>query len=164
MSTTNVTFCKSWFRAKKQAIEAWDVDRARQAHAAGTLYTVLIGSPQRPTHFIEVNLRSCGVGFLDENLREYMSYSFQEAGDGRVFLSMATHREFEGTSDQVISGTNYLFDPIGTTNIQKKILHPHCSIENASAQIDVSGNYEQFPIFGAYDALLKRERFPVQSV
>jgi hypothetical protein len=54
-----------------------------------------------------------GVDFLDEFLRESLSYQFEEVESGRLFLSMATHREFDGEKDQVLSGCSYIFKQDG---------------------------------------------------
>jgi hypothetical protein len=158
MNAATPSFCKSWFRAKKCPTEMWDAERARQAHNAGSLYTVLIGDPERPTHFIEVTSRFYGVGFLDDHLREYLSYAFQATETGDLFLSMATFREFDGDGDQVVSGTSYVFSTTGDVDIQRQTFRPRPLKESAATRTDVSALYEPVPRFGCYDALLQQER------
>lgn len=150
-------YCKSWFRAKKVPIQVMSADAARALHDQGQMYTVLVDSDVRPTAFIEVTPGSAMVGFLDDFLRENLSYTFKATGDGRLFLSMATYREFREESDVVASGTNYVFSEDGALSIRRQSFSPATSdITNSST--NVSGNYEHYPAFGEYDPLLKPER------
>lgn len=151
-------YCKSWFRAKKKPTEIWTEQRARAAHVARTLYTaVVVGSNEDPRCFLEVNDKFVGVGFLDDRLRESLYYAFKEVEPGRLFLSMATYREFQSDSDVVTSGTTYIFAQTGTVQIQKQSFNPD-RMEATSSTIDVSLNYEQRPEFGEYDRLTRIER------
>jgi len=156
-------YCKGWFRARKQPTEMWSEDVARQAHNRGAHYTVLVGSPERPTCFLEVSEKAVAVGFLDESLREKLSYSFQEVRPDTMFLSMVTYREFVGNSDAVAEGTSYIFKEGGEVSIQRKTFDPH-TIETAESTLDLSGNYEAKPSFGHYGDLIKAERGPFQKV
>jgi hypothetical protein len=54
-----------------------------------------------------------GVCFLDEKLRNYLEYKFKEVEPGRLFLSMAIHRTFDGDSDKVARGDSWIFKPDG---------------------------------------------------
>jgi hypothetical protein len=115
-----IFYCKSWFRAKKRPTEIWTEDKAKTAHISKKLYTVLVDSIDRPSCFLEINDKFVGVGFLDIKVREYMYYAFKEIEPGRLFLSMATYREFEGDSDTVLNGTTYIFDPSGQVKTQRQ--------------------------------------------
>ncbi|MEX3957555.1 hypothetical protein [Trinickia sp. EG282A] len=152
-----IYYCKSWFRAKKRPTEIWTEEQARAAHAAKKFYTVVVGSPQSPSCFLEVNDKFIGVGFLDEQLRESLYYAFKEVEPRRLFLSMATYREFDGDSDIVETGTTYIFDRDGTVKTTRQCLNPH-SVEATEAAADVDGNYESWPEFGEYEDLIKVER------
>jgi hypothetical protein len=132
-------------------------EQARAAHAARRLYTVVVGSPESPSCFVEVNDKFVGVGFLDERLRESLYYAFKEVEPRRLFLSMATYREFDGNSDIVAAGTTYLFDRHGTVKITRQRFKPH-SVEATEATANVDGNYESWPEFGEYEDLIKVER------
>src|SRR5687767_4199751 len=108
-----ISYCSKWSRFQKRPIQIWDVKRAEFAYAHRSLHVVLIGDPQKPEVFIEFNHDYVGVGFLDDNLREYLTYQFREVEPGRLFLTMATHREFDGSSDRVQSGKSYVFEQNG---------------------------------------------------
>ena len=150
-------YCKSWFRAKKRPTEIWTENQARVAHSSKTLYTVLIGSIEKPFCFLEINDKFVGTGFLDRNAREYLYYAFKEISAGILFLSMATYREFDADGDTVTMGTTYNFDPGGTVKIRRQKFKSH-SVEMAESSADVSNNYSSWPEFGEYEDFIRVER------
>lgn len=152
-----VFFCKLWFRAKKRPTEIWSDAQARDAHEKKQHYVALIDSVDRPHCFLDVADKVVGVGFLDEQLRESLTYTFQEVAIGKLFLTMATHREFEGITDKVVSGTSYIFSPNGTTEIKREFFDPH-RVETTTSIAAVISNYSPVPEFGEYDDLIRIER------
>ena len=60
----DVTYCKSWFRAKKSATQIWDGSTAKEAHESRQPYTVLVGDSDRPRCFIEINGDFVGCCFF----------------------------------------------------------------------------------------------------
>jgi hypothetical protein len=150
-------YCKSWFRAKKCPTEVWSEAQAKAAHEGGKTYTVLVGSIEQPYCFVEVTEKAVGVGFLDEHLRESLSYAFQEVEPGRLFLTMATYREFEGDMDRVTSGTSYIFGQDGVVVTRREFFNPH-KLEKATSNSDVAANYSPKPKFGHYGDLIRVER------
>jgi len=104
-----IYFCKSWFRGQNRPTEVWTEEQARDKHNKGQFYTVLLESAASPSCFLEIAEKIVGVGFLDRYLREYLSYDFQEIEPGKFFLTMATHREYEGDTDKVTKGISYIF-------------------------------------------------------
>ena len=150
-------YCKSWFRAKKIPRQRLDQETAFALHEAGLPYTVLVDSEGRPMAFIELTAKSVLVGFLDAQMRERLSYTFKLVETGKLFLSMATYREFSGESDAVVSGTNYVFQEDGALSIDHRTYAPPTT-EVTNSSTDVSDHYEKFPEFGRYAPLLKTER------
>lgn len=153
-----VYFCKSWFRAKKKPTEVWSEERAKSAHASKQTYTVLVDSVERPYCFLDISDSVVAVGFLDEQLRETLTYAFQEIDTGKLFLTMATHREFDGNSDRVVSGETYFFDLDGTVRIRKEFFDPY-RLETKETKADVQANFSPVPEFGRYEDLIRVERF-----
>lgn len=102
--------------------------KLEKKHESGDLYKVLIGSDVKPACFINItkNAGWVSVGFLDQELREYLFYSFKVINDNKLFLSMAVHREFaenegEGTGVlNVSSGTTYIFNEDGNTIVREE--------------------------------------------
>jgi len=154
----SIYFCKSWFRAKKRPTEIWSEDQAKEAHANKQCYTVLVDSAEQPYCFLEISEKAVGVSFLDENLRESLSYDFQEMSPGKLFLTMATHREFVGDTDKVSSGTSYIFNQDGSVRVRRELFVPEHKLESSSSSIDIESNYARMPLFGEYDDLIRVER------
>jgi hypothetical protein len=150
-------FCKSWFRAMKQPIDIWSEADARIAHEKKSPYTVLVGSVEAPFCFLEVTERFVGVGFLDALLRESLTYQFQEVEPEKLFLSLATHREFEDNSDRVTGGTTYFFGTDGAVQIKREFFNPH-RVEIANSKINVQPNFAAMPKFGEFDDLIREDR------
>jgi hypothetical protein len=150
-------YCKSWFRFKKRAIEIWTDDRAARAHEFRQPYTVLIDSPEAPACFLEFAEYSVAVGFLDAHLREYLVYAFQHIDQGRLFLSMITHREFQGDTDKVARGESHIFNPNGQVHTRRAFYDPY-RLEQSNTVTDVSGNYSDWPEFGEYEDLIRLDR------
>ncbi len=153
----SIYFCKSWFRAKKRPTDVWSEKQARDAHVKKKPYTILVGSVDHPTCFVEVTEKFSGVAFLDDLLRERLTYQFQSVGFGRVFLTMATYREFENDTDKVVSGTSYIFSQDGNIQIRREVFSPH-RIETSTSSGSVAANFAPVPEFGEYDNLIHVER------
>ena len=151
-----IYYCKSWFRARKKPTEIWSVEQAEVAHLNKRPYTALVGSAERPYCFVHVADEIVGVGFLDGRLRESLTYAFKEVETGKLFLTMAVHREFEGETDKVAAGVTYVFDQGGTVHIRRESFHPHRA-ETATASFDPAPNYAVRPSFGDYDDVIRAE-------
>ena len=102
------------------------------------------------------------MDFLDDHLREALSYHFNEYEPGKLFLSMAVYREFDGDTDRVASGDCYFFDRSGDVSIRYETFDPH-TLEVAETVTDVSGNYDFYPEFGVYDSVCARERMTTED-
>jgi hypothetical protein len=154
-----IFFCKSWFTAKKLTTEVWTEAQAKDAHDSGRKYTVLVDSIERPFCIIDVMTdKFIGVDFLDERLRSALSYVFQVVAPGRLFLTRAVHREFDGDQDKVAKGTSYGFTEGGKVRIDRETFLPTHSLETANTETDVSSNYVPVPQFGEYDEFTRMER------
>ena len=153
-----IYFCKSWFRAKKRPTENWSEEQARAAHGDGLPYTVLVDSVELPYCFLELTKKTVGVVFLDEHLRESLTYGFQEVEPGKLFLTIATYREFVDDTDKVASGTSYMFSRDGAVSIRRESFVPEHKIETSSSVADLAENYSAMPSFGEYDDLIRVER------
>ena len=153
-----IYFCKKWFAAKKYAPEVWTEAQAKDAHDNGRNYTVLVDSLERPFCVILVMANGIALDFLDDHLREALSYQFQVVSPGQLFLTMAVHREFNGDEDKVIKGTMYTFTQLGKVHIRRETFMPTHSQETANTEADVSSHYVPFPQFGEYDEFTRMER------
>lgn len=154
---TQITYCKSWFRAKKIPMELWSESDARTAHEGKKLYGVIVGPVERPFCFLEINRNFVGVGFLDIHARETLYYAFREVRPGILFLSMATYRDYIGETDKVATGTSYMFQEDDVVMVQKQTINPPNS-ETFKIAADINANYSVWPEFGRYDDLIRVER------
>jgi hypothetical protein len=155
--TYPVHYCKSWFRAKKRTTELWPAGKAEAAHLQRQPYTALVGSAERPYCFVHVAAKVVGVGFLDSLLRESLTYAFKEVEAGKLFMTMAVHREFEADTDSVTGGVTYIFDRSGTMRIRREYFRPHRA-ETAVSSCDPAPLYDMRPEFGQYDDIIRVER------
>jgi hypothetical protein len=153
----NVTYCNGWSRSRRRPGEIWTMARAKEAHEAGELYTVVVGDLDRPSSFLDVCLKTgtVGVGFLDSALREYLSYGFDIIKKRELFLTGSTYREFEGSSDKAYRATIYKFAQNGHVDILRL---DGGKQQEAETTTDVSGNWEPIPSFGEYESITRRER------
>ena len=155
MST--IHYCHQWSRHYKEAIDLLSDDDARNAYEARTLYTALLGDMNRPQCFVESNMDYLGVEFLDHHLREHVAYQFQEKRPGRVFLCMAMRRDYIEDSDKVRRGASFVFKEDGSTIVHREDFVAGI-LERADTHLDVSQNWEAYPCFGDYEALIQRTR------
>lgn len=153
-----IFFCKSWFAAKKRPTEVWNEEQARKAHAMKQPYTVLVDSMEAPYCTITMTAQFAGVDFLDDLLRSILTYHFQDVGSERLFITMATYREFNGKSDRVAAGTTYMFAQDGTVRMRRESFRPLYKLETASSKADVAPNYSPAPVFGEYSDLIRSDR------
>jgi hypothetical protein len=130
--------------------------QAHEAHANGETYSVLVDSLEKPFCVILVMANAVVTDFLDEHLRPALSYHFQVISPGRMFLTMAIHREFN--DEAVAKGTRYTFTEEGTVNIRRETFSPVHNLETVAITTDVSSNYAAVPKFGEYEVFMRRER------
>jgi hypothetical protein len=153
----NVTYGKSWFRAKKRLTEPWEESHARLHHDQRRLYVAVVVEDSSPTRFIEFSNTYVGVGFLDRFLREYLSYAFREIEPGRLFLGMATYRQFDGPSDKVARGETYFFQQDGSLKVERQDFLAN-ELDVGQSHVDVSSNWEAYPAFGEYESITREQR------
>jgi hypothetical protein len=153
----SVSYSTGWFRAEKRALGPMSEEEARRRHGAREPYCAVVETNGVPSCFIEVNDDFFGVSFLDELLREYLSYDFEELEPGRLFLTTATFRQFQGSDDNVASGETYFFKPDGGMAIEIEDF-VNDTFEEKRGGCEMGPNWAEFPAFGAYDPLMNRER------
>jgi hypothetical protein len=157
--TSKFLFCRLWASAYKNAPEPWSAKKAEAANKAKKTYTVLVDSIERPTTFIDVmpgKGKFC-VNFLDEHLRDWRYYFFNEVEPGLLFMTQAVTREYLGVSDEITCGELYSFQRDGTVEIRRHSYNPD-KIESMKTTGDVSNNYSPTPAFGEYDDLIRIQR------
>jgi hypothetical protein len=88
-----------------------------------------------------------------------MDYVFYEVEPNRLFLKKVQYWEFVGDTDEMRTSEKYSFTQDGGLTIEEAdILKNVIETKEATQTVDVSGNYEAYPEFGRYEALIKKER------
>ncbi len=162
-STNSIYYCVQWFRVRKCPTDVLTEVEATTKHASGQLYTALLGDLNHPSCFLEFTaFRSVGVEFLDQALRTYLDYSFQEKKPNQLFLSMVRVPEFPNDVDDPIRATVFFFKTTGHVAIVRYEGHADGVGSRIASreerQVDVTNNWERFPEFGHYEGLTKMNR------
>ena len=152
-----LSYAKSWFRAKLRLTDPLSVSEALEIHKTKGAYVVASEKNEKLEWYAEFGNNYVGVGFYNSLLQEYLSYSFQEVDAGKLFLTMSTYRVFDKVTGQVTQGTTFFFNKMGRIAIEREDLT--IGTKTASDSIgDVSLNWEPFPTFGEYESLTRIER------
>ena len=138
-------------------------EAAKYAHENEMIYFITILRDDKPYCFLEINKGFFRVCFLDEYQREYLSYDFtdkyREVDSTKLFLSQILFREFQGETDKTLKTTNYKFKPDGSLVIIERDLAKNEQLNReAKEKIDITANWEEFPEFGKYDSIIRKER------
>jgi hypothetical protein len=159
----SLEYCKKWSRSDRRYYEALTEDEARKKHESRDYYTAVVLSFGKPKVFLEWFPDGVNVGFLDEHLRNYLTYTFSEKEPGRLFLSQLSHREkYKGDSNEILVGSSMTIRVDGhvfasTTNCEEDYR------EKGETKMDVSQLWEPYPEFGEYLGLIKKDRIPEDS-
>jgi hypothetical protein len=153
----NVYYCEKWFNPGKRATRPLDEAAARRRHDARQPYTALMGSLEAPSHVISLAEPWVSVTFMDDALRGYLRYDFKETRHGKLFLTMAVYREFEGESMDPVTFAEFTFREDGHATTERRDRQSGNAFESERV-VDVSANWEDYPQFGDYTSLCRKER------
>ena len=154
---------KTRFKRKNKNDEKRLTEAAMYAHENELIYFITITKNDNPYCYFEINKGFYRVCFLDEHLRKYMSYdftdNFKDANPDKLFLSSITFWEFDGSSDKMTKITDHIFKPDGTfLTIERDLVSNEQINSEAKNKIDVTANWEDYPDFGQYDSIIRKER------
>jgi hypothetical protein len=155
------------FGKKKIQDELVLEEAARYAHDNEMIYYVTILEDEIPVNYLEINKGFFRVGFLDNQLRDYMNYTFygkelgfwrENYGD-KLFLEDIWLKEYDDDTDTILKITQFKFKPDGTFTIDERDEKTNEQIlSEAKNKIDTSSNWEDYPAFGYYESLIRKER------
>jgi hypothetical protein len=156
--TDEITYGERWGANFKKLVHPTSPEKAKRAHDSRKLYAAAIGPPQSPWCVVTMNLELnyVGVTFLDQHVRSYLNYDFEERDD-RLFLMTATERFYEGASDKVLKGNICRFSPDGKVVVKKTDVVQGFT-DSGERWIDVSDNWEPIPEFGQYESITRKGR------
>jgi hypothetical protein len=157
---TNVTYCKGWLRPKKKRAKTYTTEEAKDLYNSNKIYYATFENGDKVLQFIAHNGNFFYVGFLDTQQREYLKYQFQLSNDtGKLFLEEAQYWEYEFDTDKKIKTEIFQFTEDGKVTIHKVDIPTREGVKLTSIEpIDISGFYEDFPEFGKYDRLIRKDR------
>lgn len=152
-------YCEKWFKAEKRPIGLLTVEAARRLHNDRKSYAVVLSSGASIGPVISVAPPWVSVAYLDDQLREYLSYDFKEVEPHKLFLKMATHREYREGSDDILRVRRCAFDVSGAVTVEQKDLQSG-EVSELESIDSLEENWEKFPPFGDYEGISREERTP----
>jgi hypothetical protein len=155
----DVTYAETWSRRKRAPHGPLDRAEALGRHEAGEPYVALLSDGDRPFAFVTLHLKvgAVAVGFLDEQLREELDYTFAvPEGSARLFLQRSVLRVF-GDDEQVAYTETHFFRPeepieVHKTDAGSQVRHTF------KVEADLAANWEPIPEFGRYESIARKER------
>lgn len=154
---------KTRYGRRKVIDENLLLEAAKSSHELGKVYYVTIYEDGNPYCYLETSRAFFRVRFLDEHLRTYMSYDFtnksEELRPEKLFLSVVKIWEFKDETDRIVKITDYKFHTDGKfVIIERDHIKNEQINSEAKHKIDVSANWEDYPEFGKYDSIIRKER------
>lgn len=158
------TYCERWNRLTESPLGPLTPQDAQARHISGELYTAVAFPTEHSSPELRVHIRLetgyVAVIFMDDHGRDSLEYTFSLINES-LFLETATYyaygnsHERGGYADAEYM-ESYDFTPDG---VMEKTVESGGDESNESRQgVDVSSNWEAVPHFGAYDALIRRDR------
>ncbi|MGW1888818.1 hypothetical protein ACWCP6_00950 [Streptomyces sp. NPDC002004] len=158
------TYCEQWNRLAETPLNPLTPERAQVRHAVGELYTAVASPDEHSAPVLRVEMRLetgyASVVFMDGRGRDSLDHTFTLI-DGSLFLETATSYDYGDTQERggyadVERMESYEFTTDGI--IRRTVEVDGEESTESRHGIDVAGNWESVPRFGAYDALIRRDR------
>jgi hypothetical protein len=169
-------YCENWHRIRKEIRRPLDAEAANTLFDSGEHFFAMIfkNGGDKPTHLIEfLGINTFGVDFLDEDLDEELSFSYQLITNNldiidpsKLIISRFVVREKDKNGKQT-KGTAY--NPILMVAKDKwEIQHNlFCEEEDfikkessnfyTKNKVDISSLYKDIPEFGKWEDLINTE-------
>jgi hypothetical protein len=160
----NWTYCEQWNNLTETPMNPLTPEQAQGRHASGELYTAVASPTEKsaPTLRVEIRLETgyASVIFMDEHGRDSLDYTFALI-NGSLFLETATSYDYGDSQERggyadAERMESYEFTTDGI--IQRTIEVDGEESRESRQGVDVASNWEPVPDFGAYDALIRRDR------
>lgn len=158
------TYCEQWNNLTETPMNPLTPDQAQARHASGQLYTAVASLCEHtaPTLRVEMRLETgySSVIFMDKNGRDSLDYTFTLINDS-LFLETATSYDYGDSQERCGYADaermeSYEFTTDGI--IRRTVEADGEESRESRNGIDVASNWEAVPDFGAYDALIRRDR------
>ena len=156
-----INYCERWVDRSRGAVDPLSPSDAEHRHRDGEPYTAIISEDNVPRFIVEVTHDYVGVYCLDEHQRPYLQYTFQEVTPGRpgrLFMTDAIYREYEGSTEKLVEAQTFKFTPEGKQVITVQDRIRHTSKKQEAEDVDMESNWEASPAFGQYASFCRAER------
>ncbi|MGF0173177.1 hypothetical protein ACQF36_22545 [Streptomyces sp. Marseille-Q5077] len=158
------TYCEQWNNLTEEPMNPLTPEQAQARHTSGELYTAVASPTEQSAPALRVEMRLetgyASVIFMDEHGRDSLDYTFT-CINGSLFLETATSYDYGDSQErggyadaERMESYEFTIDGI----IQRTVEVDGDESRESRHGIDVASNWEPVPNFGAYDALIRRER------
>ncbi|MGW3171794.1 hypothetical protein [Streptomyces sp. NPDC001153] len=158
------TYCEQWNNLTERPMNPLTLDQAQARHTADQLYTAVASLDEHSAATLRVEMRLetgyTSVIFMDEHGRESLDYTFTLI-NGSLFLETATSYDYGDSQERGGYADAERVESYGFTidGIIRRIVEVDGEESEESRHgIDVTSNWESVPNFGAYGALIRRDR------
>jgi hypothetical protein len=157
-------YCRRWNDILKKPLDPITAEEARRLDADHDYYTVILYEDSTPRRYVEVNWGEAylGVYFLDEQLREQLTYAFRRIDDERMFLDEVLRWEYPDDQAMAMSGATltdsvrYSQDGTVQREVRDDVAQEVRRQKFADVPLDV--NWEPVPQFGDWERVSRRDR------
>ncbi|MER6385327.1 hypothetical protein [Streptomyces sp. NPDC001250] len=158
------TYCEQWNNLTETPMNPLTSDQAQARHTSGQLYTAVASPDEHSVATLRVEMRLetgyTSVIFMDEHGRDSLDYTFTLI-NGSLFLETATSYDYGDSQERggyadAERVESYEFTTDGI--IRRTVEVDGEESKESRHGIDVTRNWESVPSFGAYDALIRRDR------
>ena len=128
---------------------------ARRKHEQRELYTALITEDDGATVAVELcfAFAYCNIYLHDALGRSAMTFTFEPASEGRLFLSDAIRTEFQGTNRLGWRGMGHTYTQDGRRKTMVSV-NRQISLIAENEPVDVRSHFEPVPPFGQWERLI----------
>jgi hypothetical protein len=152
-----IEYCERWVFLKKTTAGLLDEETARKRHENRLPYTALIGGKEDPDFVVSIGGEFVLVSFMDGQTRESLRYDFKEVRPSKLFLSRALHRTYDEDTDEILRVMTFVFHEDGRILMEEHDLKTD-SVQEREAVDSVAENGDDYPEFGHYERLCRRDR------
>lgn len=156
-----VAYCELWSNEMRSPTDVLTEAKARDRHARGEQYCVVLGDPGAPQAILEIGRSALRVSFVDEEGRTNTQYLFRKMENGMLFLGDVTTWAYpEGAEDMSeasrIESAQLRPDGYASRTIDDSSTD---QIEKTEyMDVPVETNWEPMPEFGHWESVARYDR------
>ena len=149
-----IIYCKEWALFKKQPHDIITEQEAKNRYSKKESYVAVLYENNTLKYVVEIDGISETVRFYDDNLDNYLLYSFVKKGEN-MFLNTAYYYCFK--EGKKVEHVYFNFKENGEMVAEKRD-YIEGRVEGSEGTVDVSCNWERIPDFGEYNSVIRIDR------